>query len=585
MMKKGASFLLEDTSWKDVYTPEDFSEEHELVGEMTSDFVRNAVMPHLDSMEKHDFKKVLELMKEAGELGLLGADVPEMFGGSGLDKISSAIISEKMSIAGGFSITHGAHVGIGSLPLILFGNVQQKQKYLPSLATGEKIASYCLTEPTAGSDALGIKTTAVLNEEGTHYILKGQKQWITNAGIADIFTVYAKVDGKDYSAFIVEREFPGVSIGQEENKLGIRSSSTCSVILDNVLVPKENLLGEKGKGHLIALNVLNLGRFKLGMGAIGASKEALKVTIPYINNRQQFQTPISRFPLTKAKVATMAALLYASESSVYRTAGLLSEALDPLEGTEDWKIPAKLVNEYSMECSLNKIFASEALDKIVDECLQLHGGNGFMEEYAISRMYRDSRINRIFEGTNEINLLAVTGNYLRRALKGEVPLIAAAKAVEKEMFTFIPSEPDDSLLSQEKLLVTNGKKAVSMLLGLLAKKFMMEADQQQEVLAHIATMISHLYAMESCILRTEKAIAKSNTEEKQKVLYTEIYCQEAFQIIHNEATNTLSYMESGDDLRFALSILKKYTRFLPKPLIALKREAAESVIKANEYVV
>ena len=585
MMKKGASFLLEDTSWKDVYTPEDFSEEHELVGEMTSDFVRNAVMPHLDSMEKHDFKKVLELMKEAGELGLLGADVPEMFGGSGLDKISSAIISEKMSIAGGFSITHGAHVGIGSLPLILFGNVQQKQKYLPSLATGEKIASYCLTEPTAGSDALGIKTTAVLNEEGTHYILKGQKQWITNAGIADIFTVYAKVDGKDYSAFIVEREFPGVSIGQEENKLGIRSSSTCSVILDNVLVPKENLLGEKGKGHLIALNVLNLGRFKLGMGAIGASKEALKVTIPYINNRQQFQTPISRFPLTKAKVATMAALLYASESSVYRTAGLLSEALDPLEGTEDWKIPAKLVNEYSMECSLNKIFASEALDKIVDECLQLHGGNGFMEEYAISRMYRDSRINRIFEGTNEINLLAVTGNYLRRALKGEVPLIAAAKAVEKEMFTFIPSEPDDSLLSQEKLLVTNGKKAVSMLLGLLAKKFMMEADQQQEVLAHIATMISHLYAMESCILRTEKAIAKSNTEEKQKVLYTEIYCQEAFQIIHNEATNTLSYMESGDDLRFALSILKKYTRFLPKSLIALKREAAESVIKANEYVV
>ncbi len=584
-MKKGASFLLEDTSWKDVYTPEDFSEEHELIGEMTNNFVRNAVMPHLDNMEKHDFEKVLELMKEAGELGLLGSDVPEMFGGSGLDKISSAIISEKMSIAGGFSITHGAHVGIGSLPIILFGNVQQKQKYLPGLATGEKIASYCLTEPTAGSDALGIKTTAVLNEEGTHYILKGQKQWITNAGIADIFTVYAKVDGKDYSAFIVEREFPGVSIGKEENKLGIKSSSTCSVILDNVLVPKENLLGEKGKGHLIALNVLNLGRFKLGMGAIGASKEALKVTVPYINNRQQFQTPISRFPLTKSKIATMASLLYASESSVYRTAGLLSEALDPLEGIEDWKIPAKLVNEYSMECSLNKIFSSEALDKIVDECLQLHGGNGFMEEYAISRMYRDSRINRIFEGTNEINLMAVTGNYLRRAVKGEVPLVAAAKAVEKEMFTFLPTEPDDSLLSQEKLFVKNGKKAVSMLLGLVAKKFMMEAEQQQEVLVHIATMISHLYAMESCILRTEKAIAKTNTEEKQKVLYTEIYCQEAFQIILNEATNTLAYMESGDDLRFALSVLKKYTRFLPKPLIGLKREAAEKVIAANEYIV
>ncbi len=585
MMIKGGSFLLEDSSWKDVYTPEDFSEEHELIGEMTNDFVRNSVMPHLDSMEKHDFKKVLELMKQAGELGLLSADVPEMFGGAGLDKISSAIISEKMSIAGGFSITHGAHVGIGSLPIILFGNVEQKQKYLPALATGEKIASYCLTEPTAGSDALGIKTTATLNDEGTHYILKGQKQWITNAGIADIFTVYAKIDGKEYSAFIVEREFPGVSIGKEEKKLGIKSSSTCSVILDNVLVPKENLLGEKGKGHLIALNVLNMGRFKLGMGAIGASKEALKVTVPYIKNRKQFQTPISEFPLTKAKVATLASLLYASESSVYRTAGLLSDALDPLEGTEDWKIPAKLVNEYSMECSLNKIFSSEALDKIVDECLQLHGGNGFMEDYAISRMYRDSRINRIFEGTNEINLLAVPGNYLRKAMKGDVPLFAAAKAIEREMITFIPSEPDGSILSQEKLFVRNGKKIVLILLGLLAKKYTTEIEQQQEALSSIATIISHVFAMESCILRTEKAIATTNSEEKQKLLYTEIYCQEAFQIINTEAQDTLAYMESGDDLRLALSVLKKYTRFLPKPLIALKREAAEKVIAANEYIV
>lgn len=585
MMIKGGSFLLEDSSWKDVYTPEDFSEEHELIGEMTNDFVRNSVMPHLDSMEKHDFKKVLELMKQAGELGLLSADVPEMFGGAGLDKISSAIISEKMSIAGGFSITHGAHVGIGSLPIILFGNVEQKQKYLPALATGEKIASYCLTEPTAGSDALGIKTTATLNDEGTHYILKGQKQWITNAGIADIFTVYAKIDGKEYSAFIVEREFPGVSIGKEEKKLGIKSSSTCSVILDNVLVPKENLLGEKGKGHLIALNVLNMGRFKLGMGAIGASKEALKVTVPYIKNRKQFQTPISEFPLTKAKVATLASLLYASESSVYRTAGLLSDALDPLEGTEGWKIPAKLVNEYSMECSLNKIFSSEALDKIVDECLQLHGGNGFMEDYAISRMYRDSRINRIFEGTNEINLLAVPGNYLRKAMKGDVPLFAAAKAIEREMITFIPSEPDGSILSQEKLFVRNGKKIVLILLGLLAKKYTTEIEQQQEALSSIATIISHVFAMESCILRTEKAIATTNSEEKQKLLYTEIYCQEAFQIINTEAQDTLAYMESGDDLRLALSVLKKYTRFLPKPLIALKREAAEKVIAANEYIV
>ena len=584
-MQKGGSFLTEQTTMEEIFTPEDFTEEHEMIAEITSNFVEKKVMPHLTEMENHDFTVARRLMKEAGELGLLSTDIPEIYGGMGLDKISTAVISEKMAAAGGFSVTHSAHIGIGSLPIVLFGNKRQKEKYLPELATGEKIASYALTEPTAGSDAVSVKTTATLNKEGTHYILSGEKQWITNSGIAEIFIVYAKVDKEHFTAFIVEKKFDGVSIGKEERKLGIKSSSTCAVRLDQVYVPVENVLGEVGKGHLIAFNILNIGRFKLGIGAVGASKEALKKTISYTNNRKQFSTPISQFPLTQEKFATMSTYIYAAESSVYRTAGFLSNSMDSLAIDEEFKTMAKTINEYVVECSINKVFASEVLDMVVDECVQLHGGNGFMEDFDITRMYRDSRINRIFEGTNEINRLLIPGTLLKKSMKGDLPLLVLASKMEKEAFSFIPFEPEWKPLSPEKMLLSNARNIVYMLLGIAAKKYQQTLEQQQEILANMANIVSAIYNMDSCILRTEKARKVSSNEESLKVLYTEIYCQEAFQGVVSEATDTLSFMLSGDELRLALSVLKKYSRYTPKSMILLKREVAKELLKAGEYIV
>lgn len=584
-MQKGGSFLTEQITIDAIFTPEDFTEEHQMIAEMTSEFVQKKVLPHLAEMENHQFTITKQLMEEAGELGLLSSDIPEAYGGLGLDKISTAVISEMMSVAGGFSVTHGAHIGIGSLPIVLFGNKAQKKKYLPALASGKKIASYALTEPTAGSDALSVKTKAVLNEAGTHYRLTGEKQWITNSGIADIFIVYAKVDQEYFTAFIVEKEFPGVSVGKEEKKLGIKSSSTCAVRFDQVEVPIENVLGEVGKGHLIALNILNIGRYKLGLGAIGASKEALKKTIAYTKQRIQFSTPIAHFPLTLEKYATMASYIYAAESTVYRTAGMLSEAMDELSDDVEMKVMAKIINEYVIECSLNKIFASEVLDMVVDECVQLHGGNGFMEDYDIVRMYRDSRINRIFEGTNEINRLMIPPTLAKKCLKGELPILSLAAMTEKEMLSYLPDEPDGKPLSQEKMLLSNARKITYLLFGMMLRQYKQQLEEQQEIMVNLTNIINAVFAMDSCIIRTEKAMIKGKNDEMQKLLYTEIYCQEAFQQVILEATDTLAYMLSGDELRLALSVLKKYTRFTPKPIIRSKREAAKCILKAGGYQV
>jgi alkylation response protein AidB-like acyl-CoA dehydrogenase len=585
---KGGSFLIEDVPCERVFTPEDFTDEHKMIAKTTEEFVVNEVVPQLEHLENHEFDRSVKLLKEAGELGLLGADVPEEYGGLGLDKVSSALIAEKMSRAGGFSITHGAHVGIGSLPIVLFGTEEQKKKYLPALATGEKIAAYALTEPGSGSDALGAKTTAKLNAEGTHYILNGEKQWITNAGFADVFVVYAKVDGEHFSAFIVERDFPGVSTGAEEKKMGIKSSSTRTLILQDALVPKENLLGEIGKGHVIAFNILNIGRYKLGVGAVGASKRALEITIQYANQRQQFKTPISRFTLTQEKLATMAAKLYATESSVYRTVGLFEERMSQLteEQVRDGKEVAKSIAEYAIECSLNKFFATETLDYIADEGVQIHGGYGFMQEYEIERIYRDSRINRIFEGTNEINRLLVPGMYLRKAMKGELPLLQKAQQLQEELMMLMPEEVGDGVLEQEKYLVRNAKKIALMVAGLAAQKFGPKLEKEQEILVNIADIVSNVYAMESALLRTEKALQKSGLEKnKQKVLYTQIFCQEAFNEIEAHAKETIVTVEQGDTLRMMLSALRKLTRHTPMNVIAKKREAAAALIEAERYIV
>ncbi|EWH21689.1 acyl-CoA dehydrogenase family protein [Bacillus haynesii] len=587
-MKKGGAFLIEEVTADQMFTPEDFTDEHKMIAKTTEDYILGDVLPYIDEIEEHNFDHSVRLLKKAGELGLLGADVPEEYGGLGLDKISSALITEKFSRAGSFSLSYGAHVGIGTLPIVFFGTEEQKKKYLPSLATGEKFAAYALTEPGSGSDALGAKTTAVLNEAGTHYILNGEKQWITNSAFADIFIVYAKIDGEHFSAFIVEKDYAGVSTGPEEKKMGIKGSSTRTLILDQVQVPKENLLGEPGKGHVIAFNILNIGRYKLAVGTIGASKRVIELSAAYANQRQQFKTPISRFSLIGEKIANMSAKLYAMESSVYRTVGLFEDKMGTLseEEQKDGRQVAKSIAEYAIECSLNKVFGSETLDYIVDEGVQIHGGYGFMQEYEVERAYRDSRINRIFEGTNEINRLIVPGTYLKKAMKGELPLFEKAKALQEELMMLMPEEPGDGVLEQEKYLLRNAKKTALMIAGLAAQKYGKAIDQEQEILVNIADIVSQVYAMEAAILRTEKAVQTTGeAKNAQKILYTQIFAQEAFQEIESHAKESLIAMESGDSLRMMLSALRKLTRFTPVNVIEKKRQAAKEVFEAEKYIV
>ncbi|WP_462411084.1 acyl-CoA dehydrogenase family protein [Neobacillus sp. Marseille-QA0830] len=585
---KGGSFLVEDITCNQLFTPEDFTEEHLMIAKTAEDFVEKEVQPVLEKLENHEFDITVKLLKEAGELGLLAADVPEEYEGLGLDKVTSSLITEAMAGGGGFALSHGAHVGIGSLPIVLFGNEDQKKRYLPKLASGEKLAAYALTEPGSGSDALGARTTAKLNAAGTHYILNGEKQWITNAGFADVFVVYAKIDGEQFSAFIVDRDLPGVSTGAEEKKMGIKSSSTRTLILEDVPVPVENLLGEIGKGHVIAFNILNIGRYKLAVGAVGGSKKALEMTIKYANGRQQFKTQISQFNLTKEKFGTLASELYAAESSVYRTIGLYEENQGKLspEDTKDIKKLANSIAEYAIECSLNKFFASEVLAHVVDEGVQIHGGYGFMQEYPIERAYRDARIQRIFEGTNEINRLLVPGTLVKKALKGELPLFQKAMALQEELMMMMPEEPGDEPLAQEKYLVRNAKKITLLAAGLAAQKYGKKLEQEQEVLANIADITSYVYAMESVVLRTEKAIAKVGLEKsKQKLRYTQIFCQEAFNNIEAIAKESLVAVEQGDMLRIMLTSLRKFTRHTPINVIAKKREAADVLIESERYIV
>ncbi|GAB1305060.1 acyl-CoA dehydrogenase family protein [Bacillus altitudinis] len=587
-VKKGGSFLIDETNYEHIFTPEDFSDEHQMIGKTTEDYILQDVVPHIDQIENHEFEHSVRLLKKAGELGLLGADVPEEFGGLGLDKISSAIITEKFARAGSFSLSYGAHVGIGSLPIVLFGSQAQKEKYLPGLASGETIAAYALTEPGSGSDALGAKTTAVLNEAGTHYVLNGEKQWITNSAFADVFVVYAKIDGEHFSAFIVEKDFPGVKTGPEEKKMGIKGSSTRTLILEDAEVPKENLLGEAGRGHVIAFNILNIGRYKLAVGTIGASKRVIQLSAEYANQRKQFKTPISQFSLIGEKAANMSAKLYAMESAVYRTVGLFEQRMGLLSDEEqkDGKQIAQSIAEYAIECSLCKVLGSETLDYIVDEGVQIHGGYGFMQEYEVERAYRDSRINRIFEGTNEINRLLVPGTFLKKAMKGELPLLQKAQTLQEELMMMMPEEPGDQPLDQEKYLLAHAKKIALMVSGMAAMKYGKALDKEQEILVNIADIVNELFAAESAVLRTEKAIAASGAEKNvQKLAYTQIFTQEAFLKIEAHAKESLIAMEEGDSLRMSLSALRKLTRFTPMNVIAKKREVAKRIFEAEKYIV
>lgn len=584
---KGGAYLLEQRDPETVFTPEDFTEEHKMIAKTTEDFVKDKVWPVLPEIENHQFEHTVRFLKEAGGLGLLGADVPEKYEGLGLDKVSSSLITEKISLARSFGLSHGAHVGIGSLPIVFFGNDEQKKKYLPDLASGRKIAAYALTEPSSGSDALGAKTTAKLSDDGKYYILNGEKQWITNSGFADVFIVYAKVDGDKFTAFIVERDFPGVSVGPEEKKMGIKGSSTRTLILEDAKVPVENLLGELGKGHKIAFNILNIGRYKLAIGTVGSSKRAIEISAKYANERKQFKVPISKFGLIREKLANMATKVYAAESLAYRIAGMFDANLEGVENAEG-SVVANAIGDLAIECSVSKVFGSEVLDYVVDEGVQIHGGYGFMNEYEIENMYRDSRINRIFEGTNEINRLIIPATLMRKALKGELPFLQAAQNLQEELLTMMPYFPDEDapVLEAEEHYVENAKKIFLMVAGLATQKYGEKMQKEQELLRDLADIAIETFAMESALLRTKKAILKNGEENEQaKIDYTVAFIYESMQKVDALARHALAAIEEGDVLRTQLSVLKKLTRIQPVNEVELKRRIAARIIDAEKYVV
>ncbi|MDU5141108.1 MAG: acyl-CoA dehydrogenase family protein [Paenibacillus dendritiformis] len=585
---KGGSFVIDDIAPDAIVTPEDFTEEQRMMMDTTRDYVEGEVLPNDEAIEKLNYDLTVKLMRKAGELGLLGADIPEEYGGLGLDKVSSTLIGETLTKASAFALSIGAHVGIGTLPIVFFGTPEQKSKYLPDLATGAKIAAYCLTEPSSGSDALGAKTTAKLSEDGSHYVLNGSKIFITNAGFADIFIVYAKVDGKDFTAFIVEKGMEGFTIGPEEKKMGIKGSSTCPLFFEDVKVPVENVLGEIGRGHVIAFNILNIGRFKLGAGCLGASKEAIELSVKYASERKQFGKALTSFPLIGQKLADMNIATYVTESMVYRTSGLVDSALKDIDyrQPDSGQLMAKAIAEYALECSINKVFASEALDFVADEGVQIHGGYGFTQEYKIERIYRDSRINRIFEGTNEINRLLIPGMLLKKAAKGELPLMQKAQALQAELMSIVTMPESGEAMALEGHLVSMSKKVFLMVGGLAAQKYGTSFEKHQEILSNLADLMILVYAMESALLRTRKLMAKSG-EEKAKLAMqmTSVYVHETLADIERIAKSTLAAMESGDMLRTQLSILKKLTKSSPIDAISIKRDIAARVIQAEKYAV
>ncbi|MFS8582519.1 MAG: acyl-CoA dehydrogenase family protein [Limnochordales bacterium] len=586
LYKRGGGFLLGSPAAADVFTPEDLDSEQRLIGETAAGFAKEQVEPLLEKIENREHEHSVALMRQAGELGLLGADIPAEYDGLGLTTTSSTLITEMLGrYAGSFSLTFGAHTGIGTLPIVYFGNEDQKKRFLPKLASGEWIAAYALTEPDAGSDALAAKTTAVLSDDGKHYVLNGQKQWITNGSFADVFIVYARVN-KRITAFIVPRELEGVSVGPEVNKMGIKGSSTTMVYLDNVKVPVENVLGEVDRGHVIAFNVLNLGRWKLAAGALGACKALIEVSAKYAQERKQFGVPIASFPLIQQKLAAMAVRTFVLESTVYRTAGQLTEALSGLDLAKDVsKEAGDAIGEFAVEASINKVFGSEVLDFVADEAVQIHGGYGYMQEYVVERAYRDARINRIFEGTNEINRLLIPGTMLRRAMKGELPLLEAMFALQKELTEFVPSfgddmpAPDDPLAA-ERGIVDNLRKLTLMVAGLAAQKHMEKIEQEQELLASAADLGILLYAAESALLRTEKA-----GYPELFVHMTKLFVHEAADQAEPVARRALAALEEGDTLRVQLSVVRRLTRRDPVNAIALGRGVAAKVLEAEGYPV
>ncbi len=583
----GGSFLLEERRTDEVFTPEDFNEQHHLIGQTADEFALNEIVPNIEKMEHKDFSITRSLLKKAGELGLTYVDIPEAYGGLEMDKVTSAIIGDRIAKYAGFATTWGGHTGIGMLPIVYFGTEEQKKKYLPRLASGEIVGAYALSEASSGSDALNCRARAQLSSDGKHYVLNGEKMWITNAGFADLFTVFAKIDGEKFTAFLVEKTFPGFSIGGEEHKMGIRGSSTCPIILNDCKVPVENLLGDIGKGHVIAFNILNIGRFKLGAMCVGGARVSLENAIGYAKQRKAFNKVIADFGLVREKIANMAVGIYTGESMVYRTVGMMDVALSEIDksSADAMKEIRKAIEEYAVECSIIKVWGSEMVDYVVDETVQIYGGYGFVEEYPAERAYRDARINRIFEGTNEINRLIITGFLLKRAMSGQLALMPAIKKLMDEVLSG-PSagEEIEGPLAEERKLVGQAKKLGLFAAGAATQKYMQGIQDQQEIMGAIADMTIETYAMESSALRTQKLVERNGEAASSlPIAMTRVYLTQAMDKIESAAKKVIAAVADGDMLRTQLAILRRLAKYEPFNTIELRQQIAEKMIERGKY--
>ncbi|HEX3744752.1 MAG TPA: acyl-CoA dehydrogenase family protein [Bryobacteraceae bacterium] len=586
---KGGSFLIEQRQPHEIFTPEDFTPEHRQVAKTARDFVANEVMPVAAEIEAKNFTVTRALLRKTGELGLMGVDVPEAYGGLEMDKVTSAVVAESISRLGSFSVAFSGHVGIGTLPIVWYGTAEQKQKYLPELASGEWIAAYALSESSSGSDALNCRTRAVLSPDGTEWTLNGEKMWITNSGFADLFTVFAKVNGEKFSAFLVERNTPGFAVGAEEHKLGIRGSSTCPLILSDCRIPAANLLGEAGKGHHIAFNILNIGRFKLGAAAVGGAKNSLSDAIGYARERKAFGKSICEFGLIQEKLAECAAGIYVGESLTYRTIGMIDAALASVDTAAEGasRDIQKRIEEYAVECSILKVWGSEMLDMVVDHAVQIYGGYGYVEEYPAERAYRDSRINRIFEGTNEINRLIITGFLLKRAVSGELPLLGAIKKLMDEVMAG-PAAPamSEGPLAGEQHLLAHARKLTLFAAGVASQRFAQALGDQQEIMGALADCIMEVYALESCVLRAEKMIAaRDEAAAAPAVAMTRYYAAKAFATVELSARKIVSAAAEGDMLRTQMAILRRLSKHEPADTVSIGRQIARTAIAAGRYTV
>jgi alkylation response protein AidB-like acyl-CoA dehydrogenase len=584
---KGGEWLIKENNPEDIFTPGDFSEEQLMILDMCLQFLKTEIYPIVDRIDKLEPGLMPSLMEKAGELGLLSASVPEDLGGLGKDFVTSTLVSEGLGGGYSFSVAMSAHAGIGTLPILYFGTEEQKKKYIPKLASGEWKGSYGLTEPGSGSDALGAKTTATLSEDGKHYLLNGQKIWITNGGFADVYTVFAKVDGDKFTAFILERDFEGFTRGPEEHKMGIKGSSTVQLYFQDCKVPVENVLGEIGRGHIIAFNILNIGRLKLAAAAMGGAKLALANSIEYAKTREQFKTPIANFGAIKHKLAEMAIKIFADESALYRTAKWIDEKEEELltEGKPFNEALLGAAEEFAIECAILKVHGSEVLDFVVDEGVQIHGGVGFSDEYNISRAYRDSRVNRIYEGTNEINRLLTVDMMLKRAMKGKLDVMGPAMNVQKELMS-IPDfgNEDESAFSQERKLIANLKKCILMVAGAAVQKLMKELSNEEEIVINIADMAIETFVAESMLLRVIK-ISEKNGEENSKVPITMMKCylNDAADKVAKAAKEAINAFAEGDEQKMMLLGLKRFTKSAPFNSKNARRLIADKLIEEGKY--